>query len=72
MYTKVHKHIEALEYFTKNEWKFENKNIRNLWSHLDVGDKKLFPFSMQSFDWNTYICNYNYGIQTYILNSKPI
>ena len=71
-YTKSHKIIESVIYFSTNEWNFVNENIRNLWSHLDVGDKKLFPFSMQSFDWNMYIGSYNDGIQKYILKSKSL
>ena len=67
MYTKIHKLIEIVAHFSTNEWDFENKNTRNLWSHLDAADKKLFPFSMQSFDWDTYIYNYNKGIRLYIL-----
>ncbi|OXU24630.1 hypothetical protein TSAR_006070 [Trichomalopsis sarcophagae] len=67
VYEKMDKLSNVLNTFCINEWSFKNTNVQNLWTRLDSQDKQLFPFTMQNFDWHSYLDNYMKGIRMYLL-----
>ncbi|OXU23345.1 hypothetical protein TSAR_015221, partial [Trichomalopsis sarcophagae] len=53
---------------SRTKWRsFKNTNVQNLWTRLDSQDKQLFPFTMQNFDWHSYLDNCMKGIRIYLL-----
>jgi len=68
MYAKTELMMEMLREFTIREWKFDNGNTRQLWSLMSKGDRETFWFSLDKFDWTSYIKIYFYGIRKHILN----
>lgn len=68
MYAKTENMIDLLYEFSIRQWKFDNKNTRQLWLSLSKDDRNTFQFSLKSFDWKSYIQSYYYGIRTHILH----
>lgn len=67
IYEKVQKMSNVLNPFLIKEWGFKNTNVQSLWSRLDSQDQEMFPFTMQNFDWHSYMDNYVKGIRIYLL-----
>ncbi|KAL3271476.1 hypothetical protein HHI36_021961 [Cryptolaemus montrouzieri] len=70
-YEKINKLGDVLSYFTLREWEFRNDNIQHLWKELNEEDRKLFPFTMENFDWNSYSKVFVRGARLYILK-EPV
>jgi len=68
MYAKTESMIDLLYEFSTKQWKFDNKNTRQLWLSLSKDDRNMFQFSLKSFDWKSYIESYYYGIRKHILH----
>lgn len=68
MYKKTEDMIDLLYEFTTRQWKFDNSNTRELWLSLSKEDRNMFFYSLDDFDWKSYIKNYYYGIRKYILH----
>jgi len=68
MYAKTESMIDLLYNFSTKQWKFENKNSRELWSSLSKDDREMFRFSLEEFDWKPYIKSYYYGIRKHVLH----
>jgi len=68
MYAKTESMIDLLYEFSTKQWKFDNKNTRQLWLSLSKDDRNMFQFSLKSFDWKSYIKSYYYGIRKHILH----
>ncbi|XP_046737953.1 fatty acyl-CoA reductase 1-like [Diprion similis] len=64
--SKIRKAWFALMYFATQEWCFGNQKIQQLWSQLGPEDKKIFPFSMRTLDWNEYLRNMCKGVRQFI------
>lgn len=63
---KLSKAATCLEYFTMNEWTFDDGNVRTLAMTLSEADKKEFCFDVAKIDWERYIENYVLGIRRYV------
>ncbi|XP_046738977.1 putative fatty acyl-CoA reductase CG5065 [Diprion similis] len=63
---KIREAFDVLEYFTTQEWDFDNQKIQDLWTQLGPEDRKTFPFSIQALDWDEYFTNILVGIRKYI------
>ncbi|KAL3270689.1 hypothetical protein HHI36_021217 [Cryptolaemus montrouzieri] len=63
---KLSKAAVCLEYFTTNEWKFDDENVKNLNKVLCESDRKEYNFNVAKIDWERYIENYVLGIRKYI------
>ncbi|XP_074028601.1 putative fatty acyl-CoA reductase CG5065 [Leptinotarsa decemlineata] len=63
---KLTKASGCLEYFTMQEWQFDDENVRNLVTTLDESDKKMFCFDVAKINWDNYIENYILGIRRFI------
>lgn len=60
---KLVKAATCLEYFTTQEWNFNDENVQNLVSTLNEFDRKEFCFDVAKIDWENYIENYVLGIR---------
>ncbi|KAJ8965743.1 hypothetical protein NQ314_003921 [Rhamnusium bicolor] len=63
---KLSKAATCLEYFTLQEWHFDDENVRTLVTTLSEVDKKEFCFDVAKIDWEDYIENYILGIRRFI------
>ncbi|XP_043477559.1 fatty acyl-CoA reductase wat-like [Leptopilina heterotoma] len=59
--------VNLVSYFALNDWKGKNERTKNLWNKISPDDQKLFPFSMNDFNWNDYIQKYMIGLRVYLL-----
>ncbi|XP_015793649.1 putative fatty acyl-CoA reductase CG5065 [Tetranychus urticae] len=71
VYQKVHRAMNALEYFTTNEWTFKNENFKQLMQSLNQKDFEKFSIDVQSINWCDYIENYVLGVRKYLLKEEP-
>jgi len=70
IYTKMENIIDTQHMFTTKEWVFGNTNTRHLWALLNQEDRNTFFYSLENFDWKSYIKNYYYGIREHILHEN--
>lgn len=68
MYAKTEYTMDLLYIFTTRQWKFDNRNMKELWSFLSKEDRISFHYSFEEFDWKPYIKSYYYGIRKHILH----
>lgn len=67
LYAKTDHLLDSLYVFTTRQWKFDNSNTRELWSSLSPDDRSTFFYSLEGFDWKTYIKSYFYGIRRHVI-----
>ncbi|KAJ8916621.1 hypothetical protein NQ315_000266 [Exocentrus adspersus] len=67
---KLTKAATCLEYFTLNEWRFDDENVRTLATTLNQTDRKEFCFDVAKIDWESYIENYVLGIRRFIFKEE--
>lgn len=67
MYSKTDESMNLYHMFTTREWKFYNKNTRELWSSQCQEDRQTFPFGFEHFDWSSFLKSFYYGIREHIL-----
>lgn len=60
---KLFKAAKCLEYFTTNQWQFEDSNVQRLHLSLTSDDKKEFNFDVTNIKWEEYVENYVLGIR---------
>ena len=66
--------IEALQFFTLNQWSWSNTNLKKLQSTLvntKDGSLETFSFDMRSLDWKIFIDHYVLGTRHYVLKNHP-
>lgn len=68
MYSKTENLMDLYYTFSTKEWKFDNSNTRKLWLSMSPEERVSFQFSLEEFDWISYIKCYYYGIRKYILH----
>jgi len=71
---KMTKAIEALQFFTTNQWRWTNHNLADLRSALVKVDPKslaTFDFDIKSLDWKAFMDHYVLGTRHYVLKNKP-
>ncbi|CAB3257461.1 unnamed protein product [Arctia plantaginis] len=67
LYSKVMKLAHILFYFSTQDWRFSDTNVRDMWNSLSEDDKVVFPFSMGQFSWE-YMCEtFLIGIRVYLI-----
>ncbi|KAG5679399.1 hypothetical protein PVAND_008967 [Polypedilum vanderplanki] len=66
LYRKVNKFTEVIEFFTNNQWHFDDDNVIRLWNTMTPHDKKLFKFNLWSIEWHHFFELYVKGIRKYI------
>ncbi|KAH8381904.1 hypothetical protein KR009_000914 [Drosophila setifemur] len=71
IYRKIHKLSNVLKYFSSNEFRFDNDNVRTLTEKLDDRDKRLFAFDMRDLDWTNLFRVSLYGLRLYVVKDDP-
>ncbi|KAI4454820.1 male sterility protein 2-related [Holotrichia oblita] len=70
LYSKIHKFLDVLSYFSTKEWKCRDDNVMKLWCKMNERDRELFPFNMALVQWTTYFKSYMLGIRKYLLKDS--
>ncbi|XP_068081071.1 putative fatty acyl-CoA reductase CG5065 [Anabrus simplex] len=68
---KLDKASKSLEYFTSQQWRFKDDNVRQLVTVLSSEDRQTFHFDVQDINWSTYLENYVLGIRNFIFKEHP-
>lgn len=63
--------MNALEYFTLNEWIWKTDNFSRLIERLNDQDRKKFFIDVKQINWNDYLLNYILGVRKYLLQEDP-
>uniref|UniRef100_A0A0A1XFL8 Fatty acyl-CoA reductase n=2 Tax=Zeugodacus cucurbitae TaxID=28588 RepID=A0A0A1XFL8_ZEUCU len=71
IYRKIHKFCSVMEYFSSNDFKFDNDNVRTLSSKLEGADKQLFGFDMRHLDWKELFRVSLVGLRLYVVKDDP-
>ncbi|KAF5280111.1 hypothetical protein FQA39_LY18145 [Lamprigera yunnana] len=67
---KLCKAAKCLEYFTTQEWEFDDSNVQALTLILNQRDKQEFCFDVAQIKWEEYIENYILGIRRFIFKEE--
>lgn len=68
---KLKKASQCLEYFTCQEWRFYDDNVKNLNSVLSNEDRQTFYFDVRDIDWPQYLEDYILGIRNFVFKENP-
>ncbi|XP_017856195.1 PREDICTED: putative fatty acyl-CoA reductase CG5065 [Drosophila arizonae] len=71
IYRKIHKFSNVLKFFSSNEFRFDNDNVRRLADKLDERDKRIFAFDMRDLDWINLFRVSLYGLRLYVVKDDP-
>lgn len=63
--SKLTKAAACLEYFTTQEWNFDDTNVRLLNQSLSESDRRDFCFDASLVNWHEFIESYVLGIRRY-------
>lgn len=66
--------MEALQFFTLNQWSWSNTNLKKLQSTLEnTKDESLetFSFDIRSLNWKIFMDHYVLGTRHYVLKNNP-
>ncbi|XP_022253139.1 putative fatty acyl-CoA reductase CG5065 isoform X2 [Limulus polyphemus] len=66
LYTRLHRAINTLEFFSLREWTFLNENTKRLSLELSGRDIETFSFDISDLEWSTYFENYAKGVRTFL------
>ncbi|CAG9794383.1 unnamed protein product [Diatraea saccharalis] len=67
LYSKVTKLANILFYFSTQDWKFSDRNVRSMWSSLSEADKAIFPFSLGEMSWDRLCETFLLGLRVYLI-----
>lgn len=70
IHKKIVKETALLDFFTTNEWNFEDNNVRALSKQMNETDRNVFRVDTNGFDWEKYMEMYCFGIRKYLLNQN--
>ena len=71
---RMTKSIQALEFFTINEWSWSNQNVHKLRQMLATADPEslqTFDFDVKSLNWESYFDHYVLGTRHFVLKEDP-
>lgn len=71
MYKRIHKLLNVTSHFTLHQWDPNVTRTKSLWQKISADDKKLFPFSMDNFNWENYMQIYVEGLRLYMFKDTP-
>lgn len=60
-----------MEYFSANDFKFDNDNVRALSDKLEGNDRKLFAFDMRNINWQELFHTSLVGLRLYVVKDEP-
>ncbi|CAF4887796.1 unnamed protein product [Pieris macdunnoughi] len=67
-YSKVIKLAHILFYFSTQDWRFSDDNVREMWRSLPTSDKTVFPFNMADMSWDYMTETFLLGLRVYLVN----
>ncbi|KAG1662533.1 Fatty acyl-CoA reductase 1 [Nymphon striatum] len=67
-YRRLEKSMKSLNYFTRHEWHFENKNSEQILKSMNLEDSQKFIVSAKFINWVEYMNTYYLGVKKFILN----
>nr|AID66650.1 fatty acyl reductase [Agrotis segetum] len=67
LYSKVMKLANILFYFSTQDWKFSDNNVRNMWNSLSPDDRVVFPFSIGEMSWERMCETFLVGLRVYLV-----
>lgn len=67
VYKKIHKFMDVLNYFTIQQWQFENNAVKALINKMAAADQKNFFCDIKELDWDTFFSTYIRGIRVYLI-----
>ncbi|XP_064634535.1 fatty acyl-CoA reductase 1-like isoform X2 [Lineus longissimus] len=70
VYSKLHRSIDTLAYFTTRSWEWTNHNSHLLDSNMTADEQKMFYFDVKNLQWPHYMENYCLGGKLYLLKEK--
>jgi fatty acyl-CoA reductase len=69
--SKMHKGLDALEYFVNREWTWCNVNVHALDAEMNSTDRMLFNFRLDDMVWEDFLEHYIVGLRHNVLKYKP-
>ncbi|XP_062553532.1 fatty acyl-CoA reductase wat-like [Armigeres subalbatus] len=70
LYRKVQQFADALEFFTTNQWTFDNTRMRKVYESMSEDDKQCFPADVRLVKWADFMNIYVLGLRKYILKEN--
>lgn len=67
---KLQKAAGCLEFFTMQEWEFEDSNVHTLSLTLNEHDRQEFCFDVARIKWEDYLENYVLGIRRFLFKEE--
>ncbi|CAG4949291.1 unnamed protein product [Parnassius apollo] len=67
LYNKVMKTTKILFYFSTQEWRFTDNNVREMWHSLSGPDRAVFPFGIGEMSWDYMTETFLLGIRVYLV-----
>ncbi|XP_012270706.1 fatty acyl-CoA reductase wat-like [Orussus abietinus] len=67
VYSKIHKFMEVLRYFSTNEWAFSNDNVNSMVDKLTTRDRENFFCDIKALSWEKFFEMYIQGIRVYLI-----
>lgn len=58
---------EAFKYFVINQWCYDNRNVRSIYSMLVPEEREIFDLDLSTLDWLRYSELFSYGLCKYTL-----
>ena len=71
VHRKLAKGMEVLDYYTNNEWLFENTNALQIWAKLNDSEKMAYRIDLSEFDVTKVVEFFENGVlgaRRYLLN----
>ncbi|XP_068621764.1 fatty acyl-CoA reductase wat-like isoform X2 [Battus philenor] len=67
LYGRVMKIANILFYFSTQDWRFNDDNVREMWRSLSSADRAVFPFSIGDMSWDYMTETFLIGIRVYLV-----
>ncbi|XP_043477891.1 fatty acyl-CoA reductase wat-like isoform X1 [Leptopilina heterotoma] len=71
IYKRIHRLLSATSHFVLHQWEPNVQRTKSLWQKISEDDKKIFPFSMDNFNWENYMESYVLGLRLYMFQDTP-
>ena len=62
---------ESFKFFVTQEWIFDSNKTIDLQNEMSAADREIFNFDLRKLEWETFLYNYLYGVQKFIIGDDP-
>ena len=63
---------DSFKFFVTQEWIFDCNRTIDLQNEMSPADWEIFNFDLRKLEWETFLYNYLYGIQKFIIGDDPV